>query len=213
MLARSTTTGSAAVVVEYIEAAIRAGWRPPRDAFANLFEVLSQSDRQRIEAHLDSNRENVEQLQARLAKYLPLLGHSDAERGRAVFFSTKAACSTCHQVAGEGGHIGPDLTSIGAIRSARDLVESIVLPSSTIAQEFEQYTVLTTNGRVISGIMTEQTGRTITLRDSGGAQTRVRKNEIEEITRQPASLMPDGLERALTPQELGDVVAFLLGLR
>jgi putative membrane-bound dehydrogenase-like protein len=213
MFVRSTTSGSATRVVEYLEATIGAGWRPPRDAFANLVEVLSQPDRQRLEVLLHSSHENVEQLQARLAKYLPLLEHADAERGRAVFFSTKATCSTCHHVAGEGGHIGPELTSIGAIRSARDLVESILLPSSTIAQEFEQYTVLTTSGRVISGIVTEQTGQTITLRDSAGAQSRFRKNEIEEMTRQPVSLMPDGLERSLTPQELGDVVAFLLSLR
>ena len=110
--------------------------------------------------------------QARLAEYLPLLEGGNAQRGRAVFLSKKTACSTCHRVGREGGQIGPDLTTIGAIRAGRDILESIVFPSSTIAQEFEQYLVVTTEGRVISGLMARQTADTVVLRDSSGAETR-----------------------------------------
>ena len=152
-------------------------------------------------------------MRARLADYLPLLEGGNAERGREVFLSRKAACSTCHRVGSDGGEIGPDLTKIGAIRAGRDLIESIVFPSSTIAQEFEQYAAITTDGRVISGIMVRQTADTIVLRDSSGAETRLRRDQIDEMNRQTTSMMPDGLAKLLTHEELRDLLAYLQSLR
>jgi putative heme-binding domain-containing protein len=148
-----------------------------------------------------------------LAEFLSLLEGGNAGRGRTVFFSSKTACSTCHQVSSEGGRIGPDLTTIGAIRAGRDMIESIVFPSSTIAQEFEPYTVVTTDGRAISGILAGQTADTIVLRDSSGAETRLRRDQIEEMNRQPTSIMPEGLDRLLSPQEFRDLLAYLQSLR
>jgi putative heme-binding domain-containing protein len=151
--------------------------------------------------------------QSRLLDLLPLLDGGNADRGRSVFLSSKTACSTCHRVGSEGGHIGPDLTTIGAIRAGRDILESIVFPSSTIAQQFDQYSVITSDGRAISGIMAQQTDDTITLRDSSGADTRLRRDQIEEINRQPTSMMPEGLDRLLSPQEFRDLLAYLQSLR
>jgi putative heme-binding domain-containing protein len=209
MLERSTTSETAPLVVEFLEHSLRAGWHPPRESLAGLLGDLSEPMRERVESALNSNLATTEELHARMAKLLPLLENGNAKRGRAVFFASKAACSTCHRAGSEGGQVGPDLTGIGAIRAGRDLLESIVVPSSTIAQEFDQYTAITSDGRVTSGILTQQTADTIALRDSSGALTRIRRDQIDELNRQPTSLMPDGLDRLLSPQELSDLIAFL----
>src|SRR5439155_26463326 len=86
-------------------------------------------------------RQSAEQDQMKLARFEPYLNGADAERGRAVFFGGKVACSVCHAVGSEGGKVGPDLTKIGAIRSGRDLLESILLPSSTFAQGYDSYQI------------------------------------------------------------------------
>ena len=67
---------------------------------------------------------------ARLAELEPLLASGDASRGKSVFFGRTAACSTCHLVKSDGGHIGPDLSKIGSIRTGRDLLEAVVFPSA-----------------------------------------------------------------------------------
>src|SRR5262249_36855503 len=113
----------------------------------------------------------------------------------------------------EGGQIGPDLTRIGAIRAGRDLLESIVFPSSTIAQGFESYAVTTKDGRALTGVLTRQTGDTLLLRDSSGAELRLRKDQVEEMNRSPNSLMPEGLEKTMTRDEFRDLLAFLQRLK
>jgi putative heme-binding domain-containing protein len=213
MLERSTTHETSSVVLTYLEDSVRSGWRPAQDAVANLLEHLAESDRLRLEAALQTALTNAPDMQSRLAEYLHLLDGGDIERGRAVFFSSKTACSTCHPVGTEGGRIGPDLTRIGAIRAGRDIVESIVFPSSTIAQEYEQYAVVTTDGRTISGIMAREAAETIVLRDSSGAETRLRRDQVEEMSRQTASIMPERLEQQLSPQEFRDLLAYLQSLR
>jgi putative heme-binding domain-containing protein len=192
---------------------LRSGWRPAQDAVANLLEHLDESDRLRLEAALQTALTNAPDMQSRLAEYLQLLDGGNVERGRVVFFSSKTACSTCHPVGTEGGRIGPDLTRIGAIRAGRDIVESIVFPSSTIAQGYEQYAVVTTDGRTISGIMAREAAETIVLRDSSGAQTRLRRDQVEEMSRHTVSIMPERLEQQLSPQEFRDLLAYLQSMR
>lgn len=213
MLERSTTPETAPAVLGYLEDAVSGGYRPPPDALKALSDALVEPARTRLESVLEMAQRGSEEQRARLAEYLPLLEGGNAERGRAVFLSEKVACSACHRVGIAGGQIGPDLTSIGAIRAKRDILESILLPSSTIAQEFEQYMLITAEGRVISGILTRQTAETVVLRDSSGAETRVRRDKIDEMKRQPTSMMPEGLPRLLTHEELRDLVAFLQSLR
>ena len=160
MLERSTTPETEQVVLGYLEESIRSGWHPPRDALKRLLASLSEPARTRLESVLQISPAKYRgPASTTRREFLPLLEGGNAERGRAVFLSSKAACSTCHRVGTSGGQIGPDLTTIGAIRAGRDLIESIVFPSSTIAQGFEQYTVITTEGRAISGTMARQNDR------------------------------------------------------
>jgi putative membrane-bound dehydrogenase-like protein len=150
---------------------------------------------------------------AKLARYEPLLSGGNAERGRAVFRNGRAGCVACHTIGNEGGQIGPDLTSIGATRSGDDLLEAILIPSSTFAQGYEPYTVVTSGGDEISGILIEQTAEAISTRDVGGAEARLARKSIRELRREEVSLMPEGLETGLTEAEFRDLLAFLQSLR
>jgi putative membrane-bound dehydrogenase-like protein len=208
---RSVTANTSHVVSEYLEASIGDGWRPELDAVAGIVDKLEERDKGRLETALQSAQGDISMRQSRLAEVQPLLEGGNAMRGRAVFLSKKAACATCHRVGAEGGQIGPDLTRIGAIRAGRDMIESIVYPSSTIAQEYDQYEIVTVEGRVMSGILTEQTANSVFVRDSSGAETRLHRDEIAEINRQPTSMMPEGLDRLLTREEMRDLLAFLQG--
>ncbi|MBI3467981.1 MAG: HEAT repeat domain-containing protein [Planctomycetes bacterium] len=203
----------AAALLDYLEAAVRGGWSPPPEQLRELLEKLPEPAQTRAHALLALPGVDAERQRARLTKFEPLLSGGDALRGREVFFGKKVACASCHRIGSDGAQVGPDLTKIAAFRSGRDLLESVVLPSSTFAQGYEHYLLVTDDGRMLSGMIARQTADTLVLRDSSGAETRLRKDEIEELSRQPTSLMPDGLAEALTAAELRDVLAFLLSLK
>jgi len=210
---RSATDGSALAVVEYLSESLRTGWRPGEAELAKVLEKLPASARGKADSIRALWKQAGEKQRARLAEFEPLLAGGDVQRGRQVFFGKKAACITCHKIGSEGGPVGPDLTKLGAIRAGRDILESIVLPSSTIAQGFDPYLVATTEGRIITGVVARQTGDAIVLRDSCGAELRLRRDQVQEMTRAPNSVMPEGLERAITREEFRDLLAFLQSLK
>jgi putative heme-binding domain-containing protein len=125
----------------------------------------------------------------------------------------KATCSTCHRVGNEGGVIGPDLTKVGAIRTARDLVESLVVPSATIAQRYETYTVITDAGRVFTGVLARQTPELVVLHDASGAELRIRTDTIDEMEMSKRSIMPETTIKTLVREEVRDLLAFLQSLK
>src|SRR5262249_16735845 len=129
-------------------------------------------------------RQSTQKQGARLARFEPLLRGGSAERGRAVFFGKKATCATCHRVGTEGGQVGPDLTRIAAVRSARALLEAVVLPSASIAQGYDNYLVTTKDGRTVGGVIARRSGDTLFLRDSSGAELRLRRDDVQEMHRQ-----------------------------
>jgi len=138
---------------------------------------------------------------------------TDANRGRVVFFSRKAVCSACHAVRGEGERIGPDLSEIGSIRTETDLLESILFPSNSIARGYESYTVHTNAGNSYSGLIRRETADAVYLVMSDRNEIRIPRSKIESMTASPTSIMPQGLENAMSRQELGDLIAFLKSLR
>ena len=138
----------------------------------------------------------------------------DPVRGKQVFFDKRALCSTCHRVGPKlEKEIGPDLRRIGEVRSQRDLLEAILAPSASFARGFEPKTVVTTSGRVISGVIHEQTDNTIFLYTSTGEKVRIARSEVEEIVASQVSIMPRGLGRSLTSDELRDLLAYLSSLK
>ena len=107
-------------------------------------------------------QENSEKY-GKLEAILPLVAQGDVRRGLKVFRSTQAACINCHALGYLGGHIGPDLSKIGKIRSDRDLLESILFPSASFVRSFEPMIIVTTEGKLFSGIVTNETRDEITL--------------------------------------------------
>jgi putative heme-binding domain-containing protein len=207
----SAPVGDEAVAawVDYVEQSLRDGWRPSDADLETLVGALPNLPvARRTELrnlHVEASRDR----RALIVEHEPLLADGDPARGRAVFFGKAVACSACHRVADEGGRIGPDLTRIGAIRSGRDLLESILWPSSTFAQGYESYSIATSDGRVLTGVIVRQDASVVLLRDSSGGETQLRRDELAEVRRSETSMMPEGLSRVLTREEFRDLLAFL----
>jgi putative heme-binding domain-containing protein len=210
---KSMSTATATALLDYLTESLRGGWQPTESALTGVLQKLPASVKGQAVNVVTLLREKTGQQRQMLADLEQGLEGGDIHRGRVVFFSKKVACANCHRVGGEGGEVGPDLTRIGAVRAVRDLLESVVLPSSTLAQGYENYLVTTSSGRALSGVIAWDTAEMLGLRDSSGAEIRVQKKTIESVTRQPTSLMPDGLARAMTREELRDLLAFLRSLR
>ncbi|QDV37774.1 PVC-type heme-binding CxxCH protein [Tautonia plasticadhaerens] len=209
LLGRPADDRTAAAIVAFLAARVDGGWRPPEGEVEALVERLPAAARPDAERLLDRLHSAREQQAEELARYLPLIRGGDPERGRAVYFGEEAACSACHRIGTQGGAIGPDLTGIGASRSAHDLLESILFPGSTIAQGFENYLVETVDGQLHSGIIGRQTQDLVVLLDSTRQERRIARNRIERMQRQSTSIMPDGLGLVLSSDQLRDLLAFL----
>jgi putative heme-binding domain-containing protein len=108
-----------------------------------------------------------------------------------------------------GGRIGPDLSRIGQIRSERDLLESILFPSASFVRSYESITIVTTDGRILNGVITDETSQHIELVLDAQKKERIPLGEIEERRPSIISIMPTGLDKQLTAQQLADLVKYL----
>jgi putative heme-binding domain-containing protein len=145
----------------------------------------------------------------RIEELLPEMAHGDVRRGHAVFYSSKALCSSCHRLGNAGGTVGPDLSRIGEARTERDLLESILFPSLSFVRSYEPVLIITVDGRVISGTIFDQTADEYVIATGPDKEQRVRRDEVEELQPGTVSVMPAGLDKQFTTQELADLVAFL----
>jgi putative heme-binding domain-containing protein len=137
----------------------------------------------------------------------------DPDAGQEVFLSPKVGCYGCHRAVGRGGNVGPDLSKIGRIRSKAELLESIVFPSLTVAPEYRAYQVATRDGRVVTGLVVRDSGEAITLRTTELAEVRIARKDVDEMAPSAVSLMPEGLEKTLSRQELCNLLEFLVRQR
>ena len=159
-------------------------------------------------AHLEElQKARIERLR-KLAALLNAGG--DVGRGRRIFFGEKVACYHCHTIGTQGGHVGPDLTAVGAIRSGHDILEAIVFPSASFVPGFEIYNV-ETKADTYSGVRGQDTPGSMTLVTGPNAEVRIPRREIISIKPSNVSLMPEGLDESLTRAEFIDLLAFLQG--
>ena len=151
---------------------------------------------------------------ARLEELEKSLPAGDIARGVALFQSPRAACMSCHPVGYKGGNLGPDLSKVGAVRTRRDLLESIAFPSASFVRSYESMQVTQLDGTTSYGILTNQDAESITLNLSAVVPAvRIPRAQIQSITPGTFSLMPQGLDRVLGDQDLADVVAYLQSLK
>jgi putative heme-binding domain-containing protein len=125
--------------------------------------------------------------------------------GKKLFNNT---CAKCHKLFGQGGQVGPDLTTYQRTDVSNMLLH-IVNPSAEIREGYETLLVNTADGRVLTGTLVEKDNRVLVLRGADGQAVTVRQDQIEEMTPQKKSLMPEGLLQALTDQQVRDLFAYL----
>lgn len=156
---------------------------------------------------------DTEKQKARLAELEPVLAGGDEARGREVFFGKKVACSTCHAIQSQGGRVGPDLSKIAAIRTGRDLLESIVFPSASFARGYEPYLIRTKDGGVLDGLISRETADAVYLFTADRNEKRVPRASIDLMQMGKTSIMPQGLDAQISRDELRDLLAFLRSLK
>jgi putative heme-binding domain-containing protein len=134
---------------------------------------------------------------------LELVG--DPARGQAVFVKN---CQTCHQHQGQGNRVGPDLSGIAG-RAPDQLLFDILDPNRNVEPDYTVLAAATRRGQVYSGLLAEETATTVKLRRAEGIEDVLLRSEISDIRSTGQSLMPEGLEQNINPQEMADLIAFL----
>ncbi len=135
----------------------------------------------------------------------------DADRGEILYRSQNMNCITCHAIAGSGGKVGPDLSTIGASAQDDYLVEALLLPNAKIKEGYHSKTIYTDDGEVFTGVPIRDTDSEMVIRDQFDDEVSIPKDSIESVE-DALSLMPGGLTDLLTQSELADLVRFLSAL-
>lgn len=117
-------------------------------------------------------------------------------------------CGKCHVLFGQGGYVGPDLTSYQRSDMARVLV-NVVNPSIEIREGFENYVALTADGRVLTGFIADQDNNVVVLRDVEGQSHVIAREDLDDLRAIRRSIMPEGVLKPLDEQQLRDLFAYL----
>ena len=129
----------------------------------------------------------------------------DAIRGRELF---KTQCALCHRLKGDGIEVGPDL-AMTADKPLDWMLVAMFDPSAAVEPRFALTLVKTRDGTETSGVISGETGNNITLRLPGGSEKAILRGDIRSMTTAGPSLMPEGLEGALKPQDVADLLAWI----
>jgi putative heme-binding domain-containing protein len=129
----------------------------------------------------------------------------DASRGQIVY---RRECMNCHKLRGEGFDVGPSLGTVQH-RSPQEILIHVLDPNREVSPNFLEYTVRMTDGRVLNGLIAAETDAGLTLRRAQNQEDNILRSEIDEIGSSGQSLMPEGMEQKITPQELADLIAYL----
>jgi len=135
----------------------------------------------------------------------------DARRGAGVFNVATSACTSCHKVGEQGGEVGPPLTTVAKCLTPEEIVESLFWPSRTVKPDYRAVAITTADGRVLQGIVKEETAATVTLVDAAARIHSIPIADVEE-RRDVGSLMPADVVTALPVQQQRDLVRYLLEL-
>jgi len=194
---------NSAVLASVQESQIRTVFSDAKpEVFAEIAPAL-----QALAADDAVRRRMLETLPARVAK------EGRAEEGKKLFVAGMGACSTCHRIGDVGNLVGPNLSTIGNIRVERDLIESILFPSNSLARDYESHAIETASGGSYIGVVRGSLPDVLVFADAGAQEHRIPHEQITANVTLPASLMPAGLEKALTEEQLLDLIAYLRSLK
>ena len=139
---------------------------------------------------------------------IPQLAGGNFEAGHQLFLG-KAACATCHQFRGEGVRVGAELGNL-IHRDYDSVLRDLIDPNATINPDTIGYTALLDNGRAINGTRISESDEELQLATPGGKIEVIRKADLESLKPMPTSLMPAGLDKSLTKDEIRDLMTYLL---
>ncbi|MFM7132350.1 MAG: c-type cytochrome, partial [bacterium] len=182
---------------------------------------LTEVDPARRSQLLESKNAEIASRAKKLFASLPSLSRADVlkayapatklegkwDAGEAVF---KKVCSTCHKAGGSayGAEVGPNLQTVIS-RSPEDLLGHIIEPNREIAPQYLNYSVAMKDGRVLTGMIASESSNSIVLKRAEGVLETVPRVQIEEVRSTGQSLMPEGLENGLKPQDFADLILFI----
>lgn len=138
---------------------------------------------------------------------LPMQGNAAA--GKAIF---TAQCSGCHRVEGVGRELAPNLVAMQS-RGADAILLGVLDPNREVLPAFVAHTAVTSDGRVLTGIVAAQSETSVTLRAADGTDHLLPREDIDSLASTGRSLMPEGFERAVDPKGMADLLAYLMSAR
>ena len=153
-----------------------------------------------------------------VASYLHTLLHGgarpvrlpgDPASGKSLFFG-KAGCSECHMVAGAGGFLGADLSAYAASHGIDEIRDAITNPNSDSVRRQKTATVVTRDGAQFTGIVRNEDNFSLQLQTPDGAFHLLAKSDLTRFDDSPQSLMPADYAQRLSPQEMNDILSFLM---
>jgi putative membrane-bound dehydrogenase-like protein len=133
----------------------------------------------------------------------------DAKKGHAIF---SARCAACHRLGGEGFALGPDLTTVSNSGRAK-LLYSILDPNAEVAPAYVFYTIETKSGESILGLVAGETASGLTVKQADGNAITVLRSNIASMRSLERSMMAEGLEAGLKPQDVADLLTFVENAR
>ncbi|MDA1164492.1 MAG: c-type cytochrome, partial [Planctomycetota bacterium] len=207
-----TLLGSRSVwAVELLKAVDRGDLQPEDVSETALRKILLHSDPQIAELvskHWGSVAgATTEEMRAEVVRLMTVIeaASGNPRNGKLLYMQN---CGKCHTLFTEGGKIGPDLTAFKRDNLERIMI-NVVNPSLEIREGFENYIIVTTDGRVVNGFLADKDSQVVVLRGVDGQNLIFRRDEIEDMRAIPRSVMPEGTVKALTEQQLRDLFAYL----
>lgn len=197
-LAAAVAIHSGAMPREIADEIIKAGVAAPSGDIRGLFETFIPESQRRatLGPHVDPQT------------ILSLTG--DHDRGKLIFFSDGARCRNCHEIDDRSKSLGPTLQEIAKkYPQATDMVQHVLQPSLKVEDVFAGYAAVTDDGRVLSGMIVEQSPETVVLKTLEKHVVRLARKEIEELKKSDKSLMPERILSDLTAQEAADLLAYI----
>jgi putative membrane-bound dehydrogenase-like protein len=167
-------------------------------------ELIREQARKLLAAAIPADRKQV------LEQYQPALAlKADARSGRAVF---EKNCVTCHKIGDLGVNVAPDISD-SRTKTPAQLLTDILNPNQAIDNNYVSYTALTKDGKTETGIIATETASSISLRQAEGKTVLILRQEIDELKSNGISLMPDGLEKNITVEQMADLISFIKNWR
>lgn len=178
------------------------------DVRQQLFSLPNKKLAERFKAILTAasadRAQVIERYRPALAK-VPDWNADQIAEGRMVF---KKVCAQCHRLQDMGNDVGPPLKQLGD-KSPEQLLDIVLDPNREVDPKYLGYTVLLDDSRVLSGIIREESAGQIVLAEAGGKTHTIPRDEIDQLKSTGLSLMPNGLEEQITPEQMSQLIAYL----